>query len=51
MTIVADLIALQQHGLICKVFRALVLGGVNTPKLLFYNQKLKKDAPFGYGFL
>ena len=50
MTMVADLIASQQHGLM-ESFQSTSIGGVNTPKLLFYNQKLKKDAPFGYGFL
>ena len=32
------------------MLRALALGGVNTLQLLFYNQNLKKLAPFGFGF-
>ena len=32
------------------ILRALALGGVNTLQLLFYNQNLKKLAPFESGF-
>lgn len=52
MTIVANLIALQQQGLVCKAFRALALGGVYTlPVAILEPKTQKKDILFGYGFL
>ena len=38
----------RQHT---SVVRALALGGVSTPQLLFYNQNFKKHPKSGYGFL